>query len=223
MNESRVRKQQHLRSCLDNSDQLSQQLNSKKEEKKVLELELNFDDKTSTDQVKNLFKGVHLISAEFDQCNLTGKHFGKGKVKVRVDKNQEEMIKDRMTETPNIKSKKVEEGNYNRKYDFMGMSGSKWYNNSVSQENKHYKDKEYDHKHRAQREFGDSQIFGDKKHEYKERNHQQEHINDNLNNWGSVKNQNLNKPRGWKPMNPVKENANFLKNTLLHSTRSVKK
>jgi len=105
----------------------------------------------------------------------------------------------------------------------MLVSGSKWYNNSVAQESKHFKEKEYDTKHRCQKEFGDSQIFNDNKHEYKFRDWEQEKMNDKINNWNQVKNQKLDKPRGWKPMNPVKENANFLKSTLAHNTRSVNK
>jgi len=223
LDEAKVRKQQQLRSSLDNSETLEHHLNCKNTDKKVLEMELNFGDNTSVDEVKNLFKGVHLISCDIDQNNLTGKHFGKGKIKVRVDDHQENLIQKRISETPNLSCKKVEQGNYNKKSDYMLVSGSKWYNNSVSQESKHYKEKDYDAKHRCQQEFGDSQIFNDKKYEYKSRDYEQEKLNDKMNTWNQVKQQNLDKPRGWKPMNPVKENANFLKSTLAHNSRSVNK
>jgi len=102
---------------MDNSETLEQHLNTKNTDKKVLEMELNFDNNTSVDEVKDLFKGVHLISCDIDQNTLTGKHFGKGKVKVRVDDHQEELIQKRISETPNLSFKKVEQGNYNKKLD----------------------------------------------------------------------------------------------------------
>lgn len=88
---------------------------------------------------------------------------GHGKIKIRVDERQEEIINRRMEQTPNIKSKKVDSGNYNRKMDQTGLSGSKWFSNNLAQESKHYTVKEHDGKERMFKEFGESKIFGDVK------------------------------------------------------------
>jgi len=102
---------------MDNTDTLANNLQEKKNTKKVIELELNFDDKTSVEDIKTQFKGLHVISSEFEQNTVTGKHFGKGKVKLRVDDRQEELVNKRLEQTPQISVKKVEEGNYNKKLD----------------------------------------------------------------------------------------------------------
>jgi len=164
MSDHKAKRQQHLRSCMDNTDYLANNLDEKKKEKKVIELELNFDDKTSVEDIKNQFKGLHVISSEFEQCTLTGKHFGKGKIKLRVDEQQEEIVNRRIEQTPNLKSKKIEEGNFNKKLDYTGLSGSKWFSNNLAQESKHhtYKD-DFDGKQRMFKEFGESKIFGDSK------------------------------------------------------------
>jgi len=54
---------------------------------------------------------MHVVSKDFNQCNLTGKLNGVGKIKVRVDERQEEIINKRMEATPNVTTKKLEEGN----------------------------------------------------------------------------------------------------------------
>lgn len=60
------------------------------------------------DELNNKFKGMHIISNEINTCNLTGKLLGKGKIKLRLDDRQEEIVNRRLCETPNLSVKKVE-------------------------------------------------------------------------------------------------------------------
>lgn len=115
--EHKMRKQQQLRSCLDNTEELANQYNERKNEKKVIELEVTFDEKTSLDEVTKQFKGMHVVSSDFNQNNFTGRHTGKGTVKLRVDDRQADIINKRLDQTPHITAKKVEESSHNKKLD----------------------------------------------------------------------------------------------------------
>jgi len=57
---------------------------------------------------------MHIISTEFDHNNISGKNSGKGIIKLRVDQRQEEVITKRMDKTPNMTTKRVEDGNFNK-------------------------------------------------------------------------------------------------------------
>lgn len=58
---------------------------------------------------------MHVIESDFAHNTLTGTAQGKGKIKLRVDDKQQEILERRFQQTPNIQSKKVEQGNYNKK------------------------------------------------------------------------------------------------------------
>jgi len=109
--EHKQRKQINLRSHLDNTEEYANQYNEKSNEKKVIEFEVNIDNETSIEDVHKQFKGMHVIDSQFPQNNLTGQHTGKGKIKLRVDSRQEEIVQRRLDSTPNIKCKLVDQSN----------------------------------------------------------------------------------------------------------------
>lgn len=223
LTESKARRQQQLRSCLDTTEDLANKFTEKNTEKRVIELELNFDDKSNVDDIQNTFKGVHVIDSEFQVDNLTGKHFGKGKIKLRVDSRQEDIINKRLEQTPNLQAKKVDSGNYNKKCDYTGLSGSKWFSNALAQESKHFKVKEHDGKERHFNEFGKSSIFGDKEYNYNERKYDCEKEKDNITNWSKVKEYKDVKPRGYKPMGAIREGSSLLKSTFATENKMFKR
>lgn len=99
---------------MDNTEELSNQYSEKKNKKEVIEYEVKFDDKTTIEDVEKQFKGMHIVDKQFVQDNLTGKHNGSAKIKLRIDPRQEDIVQKRLETTPNITMKKVEEGNHNR-------------------------------------------------------------------------------------------------------------
>lgn len=210
-----------MRSVLDNTESLANQYSEKKSNKVVVEYEVKFDDKTTIEDVEKQFKGMHVVDKQFKQDNFTGKHNGSAKIKLRLDERQQEIVNRRLEQTPNIKANKVEEGNHNRKFDYLAFSGNKWFSNNLAQESKHYKDKDLDTKDRFLKEFGESRIFGEtKNYNRNERDYAFEKDKNNQLSWNKTKEAKVVQPRGYKPMGAIKEGSNLLRATTSHTVRS---
>jgi hypothetical protein len=82
-------------------------------------LDIKLDQHISLDDLKTNFKGMHVISTDFEQNTLTGGTSGKGKVKLRVTDQQMDTINKRLSQTPSIKSTKIDEDSnrHNKKLD----------------------------------------------------------------------------------------------------------
>lgn len=95
------------------------------------------------------------------------------------------------------------------------LTCSKWNTNNLALESKHFKDKDMDTRERFLKEFGDSSIFGEKKvHTYDPIvNNDFKGCIKNENQWKGVKDYKDVKPRGQKPMGPVRNDSNFMKTT----------
>jgi len=105
---------------------------------------------------------MHIVSKNISYNNITGEAQGKGKISLRINQDQENIVQDRMVETPNLKANKVDAtiDKFNKKTDYSALTCTKWNTNNLALESKHFKDKDMDTRERFLKEFGDSNIFG---------------------------------------------------------------
>lgn len=146
------------------SDSLSNNLQGKTQKKKLVEIDIDFGKGVNTDMIDNNFRGMHVVDKDIKFNNITGEAQGKGKVKLRINENDESTIINKISNTPNLKCNLVDNTDkYNKKTDFASLSSTKWNANTLAQESKHYKEKEVDSKLKFLKEFNESSIFGDNK------------------------------------------------------------
>jgi hypothetical protein len=95
-------------------------MKSKGNNRKVVEYELEFGKGINEDSLFDKFKGMHIVNKEIKFNNITGEAQGKGKISLRIDENQENIVQDRISQTPNIKANKLDLNNndkFNKKTD----------------------------------------------------------------------------------------------------------